>query len=383
MFEKIYVDYSTRSRIEVQGVREGLLFVDEVRTDSEFRRQLEARNTYLSKALTVLMLFRKLDSTSSSVDWSPLAAEGVVDYESTILRDGMLLPREQAEIAGSNDDAYRRMAVDIIEAKKNHVVRQFFAMAPKTYGDAARMSEMLDYDFFLRNHDVELKGAGNAYEHIIAKFDFIMDLFRLSDEAASRIYNSWTPYFTMKSNDMWATVFTDWVSRLVFSIQDVLALAATNEVPFSVLHGSGTKHDGQAISTVVEDVYYIARTGLRDEVIILPRPRCIREAIEFRNRPEMEDFREVLGEWCGALQDGNAALERRMRRDIRKANRALKNVNRWECYQRSPINFWLTSIGGHVPILSNVLTAVYTAGETLSRIGVRKNRWVGLIQSGI
>lgn len=73
-------------------------------------------------------------------------------------------------------------------------------------------------------------------------------------------------------------------------------------------------------------------------------------------------------------------MEKTIRKDVQKANRSLKHVERWRQYQSSPINFWLTSIGGHIPILSNVLTAIYTLGTLATDSIEHHNSWVLLAQ---
>jgi hypothetical protein len=132
---------------------------------------------------------------------------------------------------------------------------------------------------------------------------------------------------------------------------------------------------------LIEDVYYIAKTQLTDEIIILPEPRTLEEAVEMRNLREMERFREVLSAWCDSLRRGKSTLEKKLRSDVRKANTELRRIKRWRKYKRSPLNFWLSAIGGHIALFSNIITIVQTVGGLYSRWSEHKNNWILLVQN--
>ena len=67
-----------------------------------------------------------------------------------------------------------------------------------------------------------------------------------------------------------------------------------------------------------------------------------------------------------------------MRSDIRKANRELTKLDEWRKYELSPFNFWLNAIGGHIPVLSNVLTVVNMCASMYSSKVESKHGWVML-----
>ena len=63
------------------------------------------------------------------------------------------------------------------------------------------------------------------------------------------------------------------------------------------------------------------------------------------------------------------------------ANDMLLMKNSLREYKRSPLNFWLSAIGGHIPLFSNIITIVRTVGGLYSKWSERKNNWILLVQS--
>ena len=126
---------------------------------------------------------------------------------------------------------------------------------------------------------------------------------------------------------------------------------------------------------ILENTLSLVKTKFTDEIKYLPYPKSLKEVIDIRNKPELKRFREVLNNWCLAFQEGDLIQEQKIRRDLKTVNRELKILESWKSYQDSEFNFWLTSVGGHIPILSNIITAVYTLGEITKKTLVKKTGW--------
>ena len=126
----------------------------------------------------------------------------------------------------------------------------------------------------------------------------------------------------------------------------------------------------------VDDVYYIAKTRLQDEMLVLPEPRDLNDVLRMRNAKEMARFRQVLTQWCASLHEGSAKAEQRMRRDVAKANRELTRLSKWKRWKESPLNFVVSAVGGHIPILSNVLTVITMVGGMYEYRVERNHNWV-------
>ena len=50
--------------------------------------------------------------------------------------------------------------------------------------------------------------------------------------------------------------------------------------------------------------------------------------------------------------------EKIIKKDLKKANMEFKRLGKYREYKESKFHFWLNSIGGHIPIFSNILTVV-------------------------
>ena len=131
----------------------------------------------------------------------------------------------------------------------------------------------------------------------------------------------------------------------------------------------------------LDDLMCIARTMLNDEIKILPNPKSLKDVMEIRESQEIIRFREVVSEWIIAIKAGDVKIEPKIRRDIATANRDLKNLKTWIEFKNSPIAFWITAIGGHIPIFSNVLTFITTFGDKgYTNWAKHKSNWAMLIQ---
>jgi hypothetical protein len=124
---------------------------------------------------------------------------------------------------------------------------------------------------------------------------------------------------------------------------------------------------------------YIVRTKLEENSLIFPYPESLTDVLKIRERKELIRFRKVLSEWLIALQSGDEYVERKMRIDILKANKELKNLDKWKEYKSSPINFWMNTIGGHIPIFSNVLTIIGTLGHLYEKRTENRFNWLQLV----
>jgi len=145
-------------------------------------------------------------------------------------------------------------------------------------------------------------------------------------------------------------------------------------------HSSDIVNSKNIKTYIAEDVDVIAKTLLKNEIAILPYPKNLNEVMKMREKKEIITFREVMSNWIETLHKGEQYLEPKLRKDIAKANKELKKLENWREYQFSPINFWINSIGGHIPILSNILTGIYTLTGVYEHISNKKYNWVMLLK---
>ncbi|WP_018277573.1 hypothetical protein WKI13_13200 [Teredinibacter turnerae] len=132
---------------------------------------------------------------------------------------------------------------------------------------------------------------------------------------------------------------------------------------------------------LVDELYYLVQTRLNDQVIYLPKPSSIDHALEVRNFPEMVDFRLILNEWIEYIRDGGDRGVEKIDADLKLANRSLRRIENIIEFQQSPINFWINTIGGHIPFVSNVITVANTFASGYSMYGQRKYRWATIFSN--
>ncbi|MBN1187074.1 MAG: hypothetical protein JXB49_32650 [Bacteroidales bacterium] len=146
---------------------------------------------------------------------------------------------------------------------------------------------------------------------------------------------------------------------------------------FSNLHESSRSHN---IGKLIDDFYYLARTKLTDEIMYLPNPQNLTQVFKLRERKELHRFRKILGLWLDELLKGDEFAEKKIRLDLKRANRELRRLEYWKEYSNSPINFTVNSIGGHIPILSNILTAIYTISGLYERWVSKNYNWTMVLK---
>ena len=78
------------------------------------------------------------------------------------------------------------------------------------------------------------------------------------------------------------------------------------------------------------------------------------------------------------IKEGNDKAIKKIEKDIVKANKELKYLGKWREYKDTQLYFIINSVGGHIPVLSNVLTLIYTFEALLSKEVERRNNWTML-----
>lgn len=137
----------------------------------------------------------------------------------------------------------------------------------------------------------------------------------------------------------------------------------------------------QATATIlsdklIENVYYTIKINFKDEILILPQPHNLDDVLRMRESRELARFRKIMSEWLKVANEGNEVLMKKIQKDIGKANKELKVLDKIAVYKQSPLNFWINSIGGHIPYLSNVITLLNTFEGIYSYSVHKKDDWI-------
>lgn len=355
---KIILDSFFYQQLETLAVREGFITKDydgEIIGETRLLK-MKKRKAYLkSRLLLYITLFEQIDSEYSYYDLSHLVSEGLIKEQSNLNRD----PHESHNPEIKNDikaqailEYSERQAIELLDIQRNNLYKWVsnFESNDFVWGEDPKlinkfidrtMSELLSGNEL---HDLNLES-----KH-----------FQTFDQIDSSVYG------------------------LKNSIRNTLFHSITQEVPiaFSEL-GKSIESKQENINQdlkLFDNLYYLAKTNLKDEIIYLPAPKNLAQALKIRNKKEMKRFREVLSIWLNVLKEGNDSAEKKIRKDLHKANKELKKLERWKEYSKSPINFWINSVGGHIPILSNILTAIYTLGGFYENWVEEKYTWMSIIK---
>jgi hypothetical protein len=135
----------------------------------------------------------------------------------------------------------------------------------------------------------------------------------------------------------------------------------------------------KAPSTKARDILRaseLLRVKFQKELTVVPAPRTIREAVDMGQSKEMKRLRQLIHKWIEEVRYDNLALESRIRKDIEKASRELKNLKKFKEYYESPVIFSVRAIAGQIPVISNVASAVDTIGGLYSRWIENRNYWI-------
>lgn len=126
---------------------------------------------------------------------------------------------------------------------------------------------------------------------------------------------------------------------------------------------------------LLDDIYYIAKIRLPDEVNILPMPQTLNQAIEMRNSPYLKSFRNVMNEWMHYIDAGELLLSNKMKNDVIKANQNLTKLENYRKFQKSPFVRICNLVGGFIPLISNVLTVLSFASSLVEDSIEKRSEW--------
>ena len=104
----------------------------------------------------------------------------------------------------------------------------------------------------------------------------------------------------------------------------------------------------------------ILELNLGEVIKVLPYPQSLSDVLKWGEKKEFNDFRSVLNTWLMYVDKKEWKLEEKIRKDLNKASKSLKTVEKWEKYNNSNLCFFINSIVGQIPVASNILTGMYT-----------------------
>lgn len=345
-FDRLYFDSKKWDNLILLGIRERFIRrIEGEKQDSDYLFETYGNKRVNDKSaiLRNIALFDKIECLDASYDLTNLINEGLFENDISVLDSfEELHPNNTINEKSENKELLELIsfqATEILSKSKRQVINHFRNVnhidIPENYS-----YRELSYSF-----DAAIKYYTN-YEQ-----------FHL-DRAE--------PYF---EEDL------DWLYRSIFvgifkSYQEKSIYSPGLNIDTVTNHLNPSK--------LIDDVYYTVETKLSEEIKYLPCPQTLKEALTIRNKKEIRRFRDVLSFWIRSINDGDFQLEKTIRKDIQKANKELARLDYIREYTNSPMNFWLNSIGGHIPVFSNILTVTNMFLGLYEKYTLKKNNWIML-----
>ena len=336
-FSKIYLDRIHLSVLEKFAFENKLIPKADDRNDYyEFvlkHQHFGLRN----KLLLIMTIFEEIDSNFSQFDWSKFIDEGIININAHMLRsspsdifDPFLEHKTLLGCKKDNRLLYARdTTINLLKSFSNRAILLHIKGHP-------------DSDFYNRDPKKYV-----TREDLKTNFEWVLDLVAKDD---------WTTLVCEKPE---FSFFYTFLEGLKFNTEECIYYSIKEKASFVNAISSSNLDKSKTIK-LLDELYYLVRTNLKDEIQILPHPETFSDVLKFRNSKEIRRFRQILSQWCNAIAEGDYKVEKNIRNDIKRANHELKKLDKWKEYRSSPFNFWLDAIGGQIPIFSNILSAVNT-----------------------
>lgn len=374
IFKKIFLDSIYLQSFEQISLEEG--FVSK-RYDGKYPTEFIDynylnRNALKKRTLLLLTLFEEFDSDFTTLDLSRFINEGMVSEDALLIRDHERNSKRFSSPAISKSThkdlilLCEKAVQTAFKVSKSTLISHHLRTCPPgfyTKSDFFQKSGApLPAGFFWNDaRNFDKLGLEKVYLKLV---DHLMEH---GDFSAEEELNPKIP-----------TSFARFLWRIKFNFEECSYHAIANNAAFA----SGICKNSTATNKIelVDDLDYFVQTKLTDELRILPEPKCLIDVFKLRKKKEVVRLREILSIWCEALSKGDANLEFKIRKDIRKASDALRYLESWREYQKSQINLWINTLGGNIPALSQILSIVTVVGFFYERIAEKRNTWVNLIQ---
>ena len=352
IFEEVYFDRLFKEELCYLAIREK--WIDKYSsgfplTAKEF--SMKRRINYKRKILLYLVLFKHVNGRVSHYDLNKFVSEGLIKSDSNIVTHIRTIPSWDIETTKLSDsDKY--LVNSILNTSK-------LIIQSNSKKLANRYSKESLY-YFAPNNKVK-----KLYSELLPPIEEVQEMINY--------------ILTGKGHDKWKTPFSYYIQeRTLFFLDEMvesLFLSSKNKIVSINSIGSLQKKK-KSIKSIKENLEYIININFVREANIFPYPENFDDVLRFRESKDIERFREVISNWISSIKEGNEKTIYKVKKDLINANKQLKRLTKWKEYKESQINFYVNSIGGHIPILSNVLTIIYTFDHLISKQIEQKNNWI-------
>lgn len=379
IFKKTYLDRMYMNSLDMQLIRESMIPEKVQITDLFPEGRESGRNILKSKTLLLLTLFEEIDSDHGELNYEYLVNEGIISKESGLINKYGNSFQEFYQ-GGDILELSDAVTKNIIINSRESIIKEHIRQSPPGFyeknnrvNDRRGSSLLTRYPFHYFHED---KGRVTKYD-LLNRYHELAE-YVLSNDASPEYYD----YRMVRKYDGYFAL-GEHILSLKFNIEFCNFMSMNENVAFSSSIRSSFQNNSEKPFTppeILDDLMYLTRADIGSSLHILPAPKSLKDVFILRKSKEIHRFREVLSEWYLSLKEGNSTIENQIRKDVELASKSLKRVKKWREYNKSPISFWINSIGGHIPILSNALTVIDTVGKFTVDWAERRNKWLIFIQ---
>jgi len=198
------------------------------------------------------------------------------------------------------------------------------------------------------------------------KYERIIDLYQ----------NDLSKEFFLKKEGFGYIQFINYLFILLSNIEKAIYFSSKEKMCYINSYISEQPSSRVLSDKVIEDIYYTVKINFHEDIVVLPDPNNLDDILRMRENKDLIRFRKVMSNWMDAANEGNEAMMKRIQKDIGKANKELKSLKKITVFKESPLCFWINSIGGHIPYLSNVITLVNTFEGIYNYTVHKKDDWL-------
>jgi hypothetical protein len=123
----------------------------------------------------------------------------------------------------------------------------------------------------------------------------------------------------------------------------------------------------------IRDTFVLCKIAMDDVIGYSPRVDNIEDVLRIRRDRSIIRFRECLSEWNHELPSGRDHVLKRIKSDIRKANKEFSRLEKWKRVDRWLL--WIQIPAAFIPIVSNVVTFLGVGTQLYIARSEKKNSW--------
>lgn len=319
--------------------------------------QLEHQNL-----LRLLVLYEEVDAVPfnhyhyKTFDWGSLVNNGIISLDSALLN------------TKTHDSA--------IDIRLNDPDLRVKGLADLAYSIIGSSIDVIGGNFLRTSNGRKWLGE-NKFESIYTRTEVVLDLLRKYEgEVCFNIEIDSDLHKKLHISPVDVELGC-YLETMIINLHFNLYQSTKNRNIFtSVLAVDQNFRRDRRIVSPEDNLYYLAKTNFKDETRFLPNPETLDDVFRLRESKHIQRYREVFGNWIQVATEGNVRLEEKLRKDLAKANKEIKKLNKWREYKESEINFVINAVGGHVPLLSNFLTIINTVAHIYEQRMEQRHCWI-------